>query len=311
MSTDINITVGDNALLDRAKQQQSANRQAQLNRENSTRLEAQATDERTKALAAQGKDANGNPLYGVSSAIPQIDRRPAANRQGDLSVLLLLADEFKDISKYKHNIVNQGATLSNFYKYGTKSFYFPGDQGAFQKITAQLDKPTRLLKYTLPIADADFTVEMWVNYQRYPNRPVETAAFWPTFMKFPGTDFSLDIFEGYFDIWINGLPVVGETTNGIAVPDNFLAHQTFFDAEDWTHLVAMRIEGAVTLFVNGIPSLTSFMFSYSIPAGLWEFGSWSVVNFEYKGWLDDIRISHGAKYPVEGFTPPTRALPRP
>jgi len=83
MSTNINITVGDNALLDRAKQQQAASRQAQLNRENSTRLEAQATAARTAALSAQGRDANGQPLYGVNTTLPEIERRPAAFRGGD------------------------------------------------------------------------------------------------------------------------------------------------------------------------------------------------------------------------------------
>lgn len=82
MSTNINITVGDNALLDAAKQQQAANRQAQLNREASTRLEAQATAARTAALATQGRDANGNLIAGAPFTQPQIDRRPAANRTG-------------------------------------------------------------------------------------------------------------------------------------------------------------------------------------------------------------------------------------
>lgn len=82
MSTNINITVGDNALLDAAKNNQTANRQNQLEREASKKLEAEATDARTKALASQRKDANGNPLYGVLTAKPNIDRRPAANRFG-------------------------------------------------------------------------------------------------------------------------------------------------------------------------------------------------------------------------------------
>jgi hypothetical protein len=84
MSTNINITVGDNALLDRAQQQAAANRQAQLNREAATRLEAQATAARTTALAAQGRDANGNLITGAPFTQPQIDRRPAANRLSNI-----------------------------------------------------------------------------------------------------------------------------------------------------------------------------------------------------------------------------------
>ena len=82
MSTYINISVGDNKLLEQARQQQAASRQAQLEKEANQRLEAQATEERTKALATKGLDANGNPLLGTSSPQPEVDRRPAANRQG-------------------------------------------------------------------------------------------------------------------------------------------------------------------------------------------------------------------------------------
>jgi hypothetical protein len=81
MSTDINITVGDEALLARAKQQQSASRQAQLGRESSTRLETQATAARTASLAAAGKDAAGNSLIGTIYRTPQVERRPAASRK--------------------------------------------------------------------------------------------------------------------------------------------------------------------------------------------------------------------------------------
>lgn len=81
MSTNINITVGDNALLDAAKANQAANRQAQLEKEANQRLAAAATDARTEANAAAGKDADGNLLYGVPTAKPDIERRPAANRQ--------------------------------------------------------------------------------------------------------------------------------------------------------------------------------------------------------------------------------------
>jgi hypothetical protein len=82
MSTNINITVGDSGLLDRARQQQDASRQAQLNREAATQLEAQAIAARTTAFAAQGRDASGNLLTGGQFTQAQIDRRPAANRQG-------------------------------------------------------------------------------------------------------------------------------------------------------------------------------------------------------------------------------------
>jgi hypothetical protein len=86
MSTNINISVGDNKLLDQARLQQNASRQAQLQKEANKRLEAQATDARTKELAALGLDANGSPLTGSRFQVPQIERKPAANRFGEETV---------------------------------------------------------------------------------------------------------------------------------------------------------------------------------------------------------------------------------
>jgi hypothetical protein len=98
MSTNINITVGDSGLLDRARQQQAASRQTQLNREASVQLEAEATAAlltnanaiasgaafnaaRTAAFAAQGRDATGNLITAPSRIQPYIAPRPAANRR--------------------------------------------------------------------------------------------------------------------------------------------------------------------------------------------------------------------------------------
>lgn len=82
MSTNINISVGDNKLLAQASLQQNASRQAQLEKEANKRLKSEAEINRVNALAAQGKDANGKPLTGTRIQLPQVDRRPAANRTG-------------------------------------------------------------------------------------------------------------------------------------------------------------------------------------------------------------------------------------
>lgn len=92
MSTNINIALGDEALLKRAKQQQNANRQAQLERDSTKSLSQQATASRTAALSAQGKDAAGNPVNGNLTKAPQLERRPAANRFGGGFVLVPSAD---------------------------------------------------------------------------------------------------------------------------------------------------------------------------------------------------------------------------
>ena len=88
MSTQINVTVGSGGLSDKAKQLQAAARQAQLEKERTIDLSAEALDKRIAAQAAKGLSVDGQPLYGVPTALPIIERRPAANRNGLLGALL-------------------------------------------------------------------------------------------------------------------------------------------------------------------------------------------------------------------------------
>lgn len=82
MSTNINISVGDNKLLDQVRLQQNASRQAQLDKEDRARLATAGATERTNALAARGFDATGNLLTGSPNQVPRLERRPAATRTG-------------------------------------------------------------------------------------------------------------------------------------------------------------------------------------------------------------------------------------
>ena len=80
MSTQINVTVGSGGLSDKAKQLQAAARQAQLEKERTLDLSAEALDKRIAAQAAKGLSVDGKPLYSVPTQLPEIERRPAANR---------------------------------------------------------------------------------------------------------------------------------------------------------------------------------------------------------------------------------------
>jgi hypothetical protein len=82
VSTQINVTVGSGGLSDKARQLQTAARQAQLEKERQQRLEAEGTEQRNAKLEAEGKAPDGSPLYGARFNQPEIERRPAANRQG-------------------------------------------------------------------------------------------------------------------------------------------------------------------------------------------------------------------------------------
>ena len=84
MSTQINVTVESGGLSDKARQLQTAARQAQLEKERTINLSAEALDKRVAAQAAKGLSPDGLPLYGPGFKQPQIERRPAANRTGSM-----------------------------------------------------------------------------------------------------------------------------------------------------------------------------------------------------------------------------------
>ena len=131
MSTNINITVGDNALLNRAKQQQAANRQAQLERESATRLEAQANAARTAAFAAQGRDPSGNLIAGTPFRQPQIDRRPAAtSRFNGYPVTLFYYSDGNSIDTYANPrvdvLTSTVSTTASFELPSADSLLLPG-----------------------------------------------------------------------------------------------------------------------------------------------------------------------------------------
>jgi hypothetical protein len=93
VSTQINVTVGSGGLSDKARQLQTAARQAQLEKERQQRLELEGTEQRNAKLKAEGKAPDGSPLYGAIFQQPQIDRRPAATRTGGKDVWICYCDQ--------------------------------------------------------------------------------------------------------------------------------------------------------------------------------------------------------------------------
>jgi hypothetical protein len=80
MSTYITVTSGTGALVDRVKQVQQTSREAQLQRESDTALQAQANAEVAKQAQQTQRPIGGNPNT-------SIERRPAAQRQGGFGLL--------------------------------------------------------------------------------------------------------------------------------------------------------------------------------------------------------------------------------
>lgn len=100
MSTQINVTVGSGGLPDKAKQQQEAARLAQLERERTRRVEAEAKAQREAKQADEGKRPNGQPQFGVPPQKPRPQDEPAAFRSGqglNLGHLWSFGDTRQDI----------------------------------------------------------------------------------------------------------------------------------------------------------------------------------------------------------------------
>ena len=92
MSTQINVTVGSGGLSDKARQLQTAARQAQLEKERKQRIETKGQEQRNAKLEAEGKTPDGSPLYGARFEQTQVERRPAASRSSSEEFFLLRPD---------------------------------------------------------------------------------------------------------------------------------------------------------------------------------------------------------------------------
>jgi hypothetical protein len=82
VSSQINITVDSGGLSAKAKQQQQAARLAQLERERTHRIEAEAQAQRDAKLYAEGRRPDGQPLINDSAQKLKPQDEPAASRTG-------------------------------------------------------------------------------------------------------------------------------------------------------------------------------------------------------------------------------------
>jgi hypothetical protein len=135
VSTQINVTVDSGGLSDKARQLQTAARQAQLEKERTINLSAEALDKRVAAQAAKGLSPDGLPLYGPSFKQPQIERRPAATRFGSsktvMSWILFVGDA--NTTSATRTSGGLGIALENEYK-GTNngwSLYLSSTDGTY------------------------------------------------------------------------------------------------------------------------------------------------------------------------------------
>jgi hypothetical protein len=136
VSTQINVTVGSGGLSDKARQLQTAARQAQLEKERTINLSAEALDKRVAAQAAKGLSPDGLPLYGTSFKQPQIERRPAASRNQNTTWKSLLTEPpfliYNEPLEYPEFFVGSGSgpvALGYFKAEGRSYQYLYSAQG--------------------------------------------------------------------------------------------------------------------------------------------------------------------------------------
>lgn len=81
MSTQINVTVDSGGLLERSRQQQAANRQGYVMRNEQNKAAAQGESELQQRRTAEGRDpATGQVISSTGSRLRRVDQRPAAFR---------------------------------------------------------------------------------------------------------------------------------------------------------------------------------------------------------------------------------------
>lgn len=98
MSTQINVVVDSGDLREQEKQLRTAGRQAQLEKERTARIEAEATTKRNENLKAQGLSPDSRSFFATSPTQVDIERRPAANRISGAGYFVLVSNATVPIS---------------------------------------------------------------------------------------------------------------------------------------------------------------------------------------------------------------------
>ncbi len=244
MSTQINVTVGSGGLSDKAKQLQTAARQAQLEKERTAQTEAEATDKRIAAQAAQGLSPDGQPLYSLGFEQPQIVRRPAAFRSGNShgltpvgtftgTVSVLDFPNFTDLRPYSSIL---GTSSKGSFNWLVTAF---GDENY------RIKNPSDLLQFSPDNGPNDATflgfkgipwVSFLENYYRadvitdtynFDPSTAEAASLLTTQtginFNFPAKSSNRFTFEFYFKPPALDVTRLAELETGIEIPSNYIA----------------------------------------------------------------------------------------
>lgn len=194
---------------------------------------------------------------------------------------------FTDSCKYAHAVSYGGNvnTSTAQKKFGTASAYFDGSgdylYGSYSDLV---------------IGTSDFTIDFWL----YPTDVTTARGLVDTLVL--GGSASTTAIVAYLG-----------TTRAITINHNgvgILTTTQLCTANAWNHIAIVRASNTLKVYVNGVVggsvSLTANLSSTGIVVG--RFAD-TAGSFNYKGYLDELRISIGTARWTSDFTPPTAEYP--
>ena len=188
------------------------------------------------------------------------------------TILLLHADSLVDSSPYQNQMV-QGSTVvtSATKQFGTGSF---SCNGSSNSISTSLQA----------FGSSDFTIELWAN-------PTASNA---------GSLVSSSIGGWSISLVLGVVNVFCQSANGTGA---FLNGTTKLTNGTWTNVVFQRSGSTFNTYINGNLDATAIF------GGAWDSGGTSNVSLgvNFQGYLDEIRVSLVARYPL-GFQVPGTAF---
>jgi hypothetical protein len=175
-------------------------------------------------------------------------------------------------------------------KYGLGYIYFDGS-------TDYMTLPSTFLP-------GDFTIEMWVN-------PTSGQPFPAILTNYNSTTWSQ---TGSFGIYIGHSGVGGDSTHYLIAFEGVFPKIKSTSAiafGSWTHLAMVRSGSTITMYINGVSESSFTSTSHlCLNQNTWWIGTGGYTpnnSDEYKGYLDDLRITNGiARYTGASFTVPSQ-----
>ena len=164
------------------------------------------------------------------------------------------------------------------------------------------ETPSRVDTTISSLGNQDFTYEQFVFLQ---TKPTQQNAIFSIGDYGAANSLAISV-DSSGNIWLEGMfsyTYIGVIVGSTPIPLNTRCH-----------ICLMRKSGVFFLFLNGVRlGFSEYYVGYAIPGGQFSLGNYSGQTHPssaYKGYASSIRLTKGiARYPQEGFLPPTTKFP--